>query len=164
MDSRLGRWNRQEWKVPCPAYTWGECNPNGHDWIYFRFHPEVVGGQMRYHTESRKSFESLTESKAYFFGETSINKKMLDINSPGYYEMLMKKPEAWKRRWVYGSRDVFEGAIHPEFSRNIHAYNPRFWNPFERMDIKSCWGWMDYGLSAPTCVLFSASTGNNFHF
>lgn len=150
LDSRVGRWSKPEWKQPCPAYTWGECNPNGHDWIYFRFHPEVIGTDH--------------PQRAYFFGETGINKAMLDKYSPGYYDMLMRKPDAWKRRWVYGSRDIFEGAIHPDFKREIHIYDADHWDPFERMNIKSCWGWFDYGLSAPTCLELTASTTDNFHF
>lgn len=150
LDSRIGRWNQRDWEKPCPAYLWGECNPNGHDWIYFRFHPEVIGEGH--------------PDRAYFFGETSINKETLDEIAPGYYEMLMKKPEAWKRRWVFGSRDIFEGAIHPEFKREIQVYDADRFDPFDSLNIKSCWGWMDYGLSAPTCVLLSASTTDNFHF
>jgi hypothetical protein len=149
LDSRIGRWHRPEWKEPCPAYIWGECNPNGHDWIYFRFHPEVIG-QHPY--------------RAYFFGATSINKATLDAVSPGYYDMLMRKPETWKRRWVYGSRDIFEGAIHPDFKREVHVYDADRFDPFDSCNIKSCWGWFDYGLSAPTCLLLSASTSDNFHF
>ena len=150
LDSRIGRWSRPEWTSPCPPYLWGECNPNGHDWIYFRFHPDVIGDDH--------------PNRAYFFGATSINKAMLDKFSPGYYDMLMRKPDAWKRRWVFGSRDIFEGAIHPEFRREIHVYDADHFDPFEQCNIKSCWAWMDYGLSAPTCVLLSASTNDNFHF
>jgi len=149
LDSRVGRWSKPEWKEPCPAYIWGECNPNGHDWIYFRFHPDVVGERS---------------DRAYYFGETGINKAMLDKNSPGYYNMLMAKPETWKRRWVYGSRDIFEGAIHPDFKREVHVYDADRFDPYDSLNIKSCWGWMDYGLSAPTCVLISASSSDNFHF
>jgi hypothetical protein len=149
LDSRVGRWSKPEWKTPCPAYIWGECNPNGHDWIYFRFHPDVVGERS---------------DRAYYFGETGINKAMLDKNSPGYYNMLMAKPETWKRRWVYGSRDIFEGAIHPDFKREVHVYDADRFDPYDTCNIKSCWGWMDYGLSAPTCVLISASSSDNFHF
>src|SRR6266849_3036609 len=149
LDSRVGRWHRPGWKLPCPAYTCGECNPNGHDWIYFRFHPDVVTNHPQ---------------RAYFFGETSINKTMLDKFSPGYYDIVMRKPEAWKRRWVFGSRDIFEGAIHPEFKREVHVYDADRFDPFDACNIKSCWGWFDYGLSAPTCLLLSASTSDNFHF
>lgn len=151
MDSRIGRWRPKDckWTTPCPSYIWGECNPNGHDWIYFRFHPEVVGNHP---------------DRAYFFGETGINKKMLDRFSPGYYDMLMRKPESWKRRWVFGSRDIFDGAIHPDFKKEIYVYDADRFNPYDSCNIKSCWGWMDYGLSAPTCVLVSASTTDNLHF
>lgn len=149
LDSRIGRWAKPEWKRPCPPYIWGDCNPNGHDWIYFRFHPDCVTDHP---------------ARAYFFGETGINQTILDKVSPGYYQMLMNKPEAWKRRWVFGSRDIFEGAIHPDFKREIHVYDADRFNPFEACNIKSVWGWFDYGLSAPTCLLLSASTSDNFHF
>lgn len=150
LDSRVGRWDKSNWPERCPPYIWGDCNPNGHDWIYFRFHPECVGANP--------------PNRGYFFGETGINRDVLDRVSPGYYDSLMRKPEAWKRRWVYGSRDIFEGAIHPEFKKEIHAYDADRFNPFDECNIKSCWGWMDYGLSAPTCVLLSASTSDNYHF
>jgi hypothetical protein len=152
LDGRIGRWRPKDctWTQPCPAYLWGECNPNGHDWIYFRFHPEVIGTENPY--------------RAYFFGATSINKRMLDRFAPGYYDSLMRKPESWKRRWVFGSRDIFEGSIHPDFKREIHVYDADKFDPFDSLDIKSCWGWFDYGLSAPTCLLLSASTSDNFHF
>lgn len=150
LDSRIGRWWKKEWKDPCPPYIWGDCNPNGHDWIYFRFHPDVIGDEH--------------PDRCYFFGQTGINRDMLDKVSPGYYDSLMRKPEAWKRRWVYGSREIFEGAIHPEFRKEIHVYDADRFNPFESCNIKSCWGWFDYGLSAPTCQLLTASTSDNFHF
>lgn len=150
LDSRIGRWNMPEWDCHCPPHIWGDCNPNGHDWIYFRFHPEAVG--------------YLHPDRAYFFGETSINLPILEKNNPGYYAALMKKPETWKRRWVYGSREIFEGQIHPDFKREIHVYNADEFDPYERLDIKCAWGWFDYGLSAPTCMLISASTADNFHF
>lgn len=149
LDSRVGRWARPEWKSACPPYIWGDCNPNGHDWIYFRFHPDVVQDHP---------------ARAYFFGETGINREILDRVSPGYYNMLMSKPESWKRRWVFGSRDVFEGAIHPDFKREVHVYDASRFDPFDSCNIKSCWGWFDYGLSAPTCLLLSASTSDNYHF
>lgn len=151
LDSRVGRWSKPEWREPCPPYIWGDCNPNGHDWIYFRFHPDCITDEQ-------------AKNRAYFFGATGINRDMLDRISPGYYESLMRKPEAWKRRWVYGSREIFEGAIHPEFRKATHVYNADVFSPFESCNIKSVWGWFDYGLSAPTCLLLSASTPDNFHF
>ena len=170
LDSRIGRWvARDNLGNLCPPYIWGDCNPNGHDWIYFRFHPDVVGGSRQTALDTydgRKIAFTLGDNpyRAYFFGETGINQKTLSKVSPGYYESLMRKPEAWKRRWVYGSRDVFEGAIHPDFRKEIHVYNADQFDPFESSNIKSCWGWFDYGLSAPTCMLLSASTSDNFHF
>jgi len=150
LDSRIGRWYLPEWEEACPAYIWGDCNPNGHDWIYFRFHPDVIGYDY--------------PTRAYFFGSTLINQELLAKVSPGYVDSLMRKPDAWKRRWLYGSREIFEGQIHPDFKREIHVYNADVFDPMEQLNIKSCWGWFDYGLSAPTCLLLSASSSGNFHF
>lgn len=150
LDSRIGRWGKSEWEAPCPSYIWGDCNPNGHDWIYFRFHPEAVG--------------YMHPTRAYYFGESGINRAMLDKISPGYYQMLMKKPEAWKRRWVYGSREIFEGQIHPDFKKELHVYNADKFDPLDALNVKSIWGWFDYGLSAPTCMLLIASCSGNVHF
>lgn len=150
LDSRIGRWRMPQWKTACPSYIWGDCNPNGHDWIYFRFHPEVIGTDHPY--------------RGYFFGDTLINKKLLDEINPGYVDSLLRKPESWKRRWLYGSRDIFEGQIHPEFKKEVHVYDPQIFDPQDRLNIKSCWAWFDYGLSAPTCCLITASTADNFHF
>lgn len=166
LDSRVGRWWKSGWRESCPPYIWGDCNPNGHDWIYFRFDPEVLEGTRTKwkHKDGTVVYENSELKRAYYFGSTGINKDMLDSISPGYYESLMRKPEAWKRRWVYGSRDIFEGAIHPDFRKDTHVYNADLFNPFETCSVKSVWGWFDYGLSAPTCLLLSASTTDNFHF
>jgi hypothetical protein len=150
LDSRIGRWRMPEWPTPCPRYIWGDCNPNGHDWIYFRFHPDVVGDNH--------------PRRGYFFGNSFINEKLMNEINPGYMDDLRAHPESWKRRWVYGSREIFEGQIHPEFKKEIHVYDSSNFDPYDRCNVKSCWGWFDYGLSAPTCLLISASTSDNFHF
>lgn len=154
LDSRCGRWQMKDWKQPCPAYLWGTSNPKGKDWIYYRFHPKMQ--------EWRTKNGDPTE-RAYFFAPTRANQEMLDKIAPGYYANLMRKPESWKRIWLEGNRDFFEGSIHPEFGE-VHVYNPKEFDPFKARKIRSVFGWFDYGLSSPSCLLLTASDNEGYHY
>ena len=134
LESRAGRWQLPSWSNPCPAYTWSTSNPQGHDWLYFRFHPEC----------------NPPENRSYFFAPTGCNKEILDKYHPGYYDNLMKKSPSWRRRWIEGLRDIWEGQIFPEFNKKVHTYNPQKFNPFQVFPQGAAWAFMDYGLQHPT--------------
>ena len=139
------------WDGPAPSYIWGTSNPAGHDWLYWRFHPEVPGN-------------SENPDRKYLFAPTDINKECLAKNAPGYYENLMKKSPAWRKKWVEGSRDIFEGKIFTEFTTNgPHIYNAREFNPYKQFDGAS-WSWLDYGLTSPTTNIISYSTKEGYYF
>src|SRR3989304_2530372 len=91
IESRVGRWRRPGWEKPCPRYTWIASNPNGHDWIYYRFHPDCPN----------------TAHRGYYFGTTLDNLATLERIQPDYVKNLLSKPETWKSRWVYGNREIF---------------------------------------------------------
>lgn len=141
LDSRIGRWYLPQWDAMCPSYIWSTSNPNGKDWVYFRFHPDVHPPAYR----------------KYIFMPTSVNKEVLDKYHPGYYENLLKKSPAWRKRWVEASREMWEGQIFSEFKKDIHTY-PQVFNPFAAFPMGSSWAWMDYGLTAPTTCLLTYST------
>ncbi len=142
LDSRIGRWYQPQWETPCPPYIWSTSNPNGKDWVYFRFHPDANPPSYR----------------KYIFMPTLINKAVLDKFHPGYYDNLMKKSPSWRKRWVEASRDIWEGQIFAEFKRGLHTYNSKEFNPFSKFPQGTAWGFMDYGLGKPTTVELTYST------
>ena len=148
LESRAGRWQLRDWKNPCPAYTWSTSNPQGHDWVYFRFHPEC-------HPPA---------NRAYFFAPTSINKEILNKYHPGYYENLLAKSPSWRKRWVEGSRDIWEGQIFTEFKKEIHTYDPARFNPYKAFGQGAAWSFMDYGLTHPTTFGVTWTTQPGFCF
>lgn len=173
IDSRLGRWQLPEWEERCPAYGWFSSNPKGHDSVYYRFDPRLVKYDRIVHfkewdeTQIAKSIElgfkvdpklippsiaAYSADKAYFFGSSLINLPKLNEIDPGIVKTLLSKPESWKKQWVYGSRDWFEGSIHPRFSENIHVYDPDKFDPF-RNNTRVVIAGFDYGLSSPTAYV-----------
>jgi hypothetical protein len=82
-------------------------NPNGHDWIW------------KYCVNLKMPDHELIHAK------TTDNPNL----PADYIEQLMNYPEAWRRRFMDGSFDVFTGQIWPEFDPDVHLVNPR---PLER--------------------------------
>lgn len=103
------------------------CNPEGHNWIYKRFKDKP--------DPEHKLVEATTFD----------NKENLPQD---YIESLLKAPEVWKKRYVYGSWDAFEGQIFTEFDRNVHVIRP--------IQIPKEWDTIvaiDHGLVNPTAAL-----------
>lgn len=102
-------------------------NPNGHDWIWRR----VV--HLEYPNE--KLIHATTRDNP---------------NLPSdYIESLMQWPEAWRRRFMEGSFDVFTGQIWPEFDPASHTINPVAMEPWWE-----CIETIDHGRRNPTAVLW----------
>lgn len=112
-------------------------NPAGHDWIWKR----CVLRQFPDH--------KLVHAK------TSDNPNL----PPDYVDALMNMPEAWRKRFMEGSFDVFEGQIWPEFDPDIHIINPIRTEPWYEL-VET----IDHGRRAPTAVLWAAfdEKGNCF--
>jgi hypothetical protein len=115
-----------------PRIAWGTTNPNGHDWVWRRFHadgPERVGKM--------------------FIQPTEANRRHL---APDYLRQLRSMPTEWQKRFVDASFDTAAGMIWDKWNRQVHVYDadtvgplPAHWNRF--------WA-MDHGRRNPTCVLF----------
>jgi len=116
--------------------------------VYFRFHPDC----------------SPPPTRAYFFASTHVNKDVLNRYAPGYYDILMQKPPSWRKRWVEGSRDLWEGQIFTEFKKEIHTYEPKWFDPYTKYQGGVSWAWMDYGLTKPTTCLISYTTPEGLLF
>lgn len=104
-----------------PRIIWGSTNPNGHDWIWKRFHPD--GG---------------APVGKIFIQPTSENALHL---APDYMDMLMSMPEQWKKRFVFANFDTAAGMIWDMWDRDVHIYKrdevgilPPAWKRFESMD------------------------------
>lgn len=104
------------------------ANPNGHDWLWRRW------VYLKY------------PDHRFVHAKTTDN----DTLPSDYVDSLMAMPEAWVKRFVEGSFDVFSGQIWPEFDREIHTINPfpipEWWDGMEGID----WGYRN-----PTSVLWT---------
>ena len=175
LDSRLGRWQLPHWEQHCPPYFFGTSNPRGHDSVYYGYHPDVikydkidrfpewdaemlkrVRDELGIQVDPKQVPPSIAcygDGKAYFFGSTLINLPILQKIEPSYVKNLLKKPESWKKVWVFGNRDFFEGSIHPQFKESTHTYDPTKFDPVSKGIIRMTIAGFDYGLSSPTCYL-----------
>ena len=174
LDSRLGRWQLPHWEQHCPPYFFGTSNPRGHDAVYYGYHPDVikydkierfsewdaemlkrVRDELGIQVDPKQVPPSIAcygDGKAYFFGSTLINLPILQKIEPSYVKNLLKKPESWKKVWVFGNRDFFEGSIHPQFKESTHTYDPTKFDPISKGVIRCRVGGFDYGLAHPTCL------------
>lgn len=89
---------------------------------------------------------------------TEVNRKYLP---PGYIEELRSThPEAWVKRFLDGSFEVFEGQIFTEFDEKIHVIPP-----FEGLKDLPFEGGFDFGIEVPTAVgLFRIDMANQVIF
>lgn len=104
-------------------------NPNGHDWIWRRW---------VYLTYPQHGL---------IHAKTTDNPNL----PPDYVDALMAYPEAWRKRFLDGSFDVFTGQIWPEFDPDVHLIRP--------VPIEPWWEWVegiDHGRRNPTAVLWAA--------
>lgn len=112
-------------------------NSGGHDWVWDKF----------FNPEKRHIF---TEYIGWNV-PTSANAKYLP---PGYEEELRKNnSEAWVKRFLEGSFDVFEGQIFTDFIEEKHCFRPN--------EVDVSWQWnhgcgFDFGVSAPTAAIYGA--------
>lgn len=114
-------------------------NPKGHDWIY------------RWHLKKDHLNDPLFKEQFQLIMAPSTE----NIHLPdGYVKgMLASWSEERIQREIYGSFDAFEGAVYPEFRRDVHVVRP-FRIPHDwRRDIR-----IDHGFRNPACVGFYATS------
>lgn len=116
-----------------PRIGWGTTNPNGHDWVWKRFHSDGSSAPVG----------------KMFIQPTEANRKHLAAD---YITMLRTMPAEWQKRFVDASFDTAAGMIWDQWNREVHVYDadlvgqlPAHW--------KRLWC-MDHGRRNPTCVLF----------
>jgi PBSX family phage terminase large subunit len=112
-------------------------NPAGHDWIW------------------RRCVYLEYPDHALIHAKTTDNPNL----PPDYIDALMQYPEAWRKRFMEGSFDVFSGQIYPEFDEDVHTINPFIIpNWYEKVEG------IDHGRRVPTAVEWAAfdEQGNCF--
>jgi hypothetical protein len=125
--------------VVCPGrrpayYGLGTGNPNGHDWVWAKSHPDSKQRLIDYDLITPAPFE---------------NAKNLP---EGYYQNLIRRNgDDWVKRFVFGSFDVFESQVWKEWNQKVHLIAP--------FKIPETWTrgvWLDHGVNAPTAAVWSA--------
>lgn len=108
----------------------------------------------------KKRYVEPSEPGKPFMGDDGINRRFIPaklhdnpyLTRDGRYEkMLESLPEVHRRRLLQGDWDVNEGSAFPEFNRGLHV--------IDQFDIPTHWNRVkaiDYGYSAPSCVLWAA--------
>lgn len=115
-----------------PEQAWGTTNPNGHDWVWQRFHPDsgqAEPGALLVHAPSEENTH-LSES---------------------YLRWLRSQPAEWQKRYVDANFDTAAGQIWDEWNRHVHVA-PAFEVPHQWPRFES----LDHGRRNPTAVLWLA--------
>lgn len=113
-----------------PEQAWGTTNPNGHDWVWRRFHPDsgqAEPGSLLLHAPSEEN--------------THL--------SASYLKWLREQPAEWQKRFVDANFDTASGQIWDEWNRHIHVV-PSFEIPYTWTRMES----LDHGRRNPTAVLW----------
>ncbi len=112
------------------------CNPGGvgHAWVKRLF--------------IDREYRVGENAENYTFIKSTVydNKPLTDKDSE-YVNTLKNLPEELRRAWLDGDWDVFAGQYFPEFSRDVHVYEP--------YELPSWWKRyraFDYGLDMLACV------------
>ena len=115
-----------------PEQAWGTTNPNGHDWVWRRFHPD--SGQA--------------ESDTLLVHAPSEENVHL---SDTYMAWLRSQQPEWQKRYVDANFDTAAGQIWDEWNRTVHVVPP-FEVPYQWTRFES----LDHGRRNPTAVLWWA--------
>lgn len=98
-----------------------------------------------------EEFEKIeADEYAFFPARVYDNQHLLD-NNIQYVWQLQSLPDKKRRALLEGDWDVFEGQYFDEFRREIHVVDPFIPRVVEQRAIA-----LDYGYTAPSCVLWGA--------
>jgi len=103
-----------------PEQAWGSTNPNGHDWVWRRFHSEsgqAESGSLLVHAPTEENIHLSTT----------------------YVAWLRSQPREWQKRYVDASFDTAAGMIWDEWQREVHVVPKTVaieydWRRFESLD------------------------------
>jgi hypothetical protein len=113
-----------------PRIAWGTTNPNGHDWVWRRFHPDSTSRE-----DSAVMIHAPTEENVHL--------------TPDYLAWLRAQPSEWVKRYVDASFDTAAGMIWDEWNRHIHVVPDSVDLPYDWRRFES----LDHGRRNPTAYL-----------
>lgn len=113
-----------------PEQAWGTTNPNGHDWVWKRFHLDAGKPQG-------PLFHAPSEENTHL--------------SRTYIAWLRSQPLEWQKRYVDANFDTAAGMIWEEWDRNVHVVS-------SDVDARLGYDWrrfesLDHGRRNPTAYL-----------
>ena len=119
-----------------PRVGWGTTNPNGHDYVWRRAHPDSEQA-------TAKLILAPTEENTHL--------------APDYVARLRRMPAEWQKRFVDANFDTAAGQIWDEWNRAVHVVPP-----FAVPAQWKRWESLDHGRRNPTAVLWFASDPDDF--
>ena len=119
-----------------PYYTGlGAGNPDGHNWVWKKAHPDSK--------ERLTDYDLITP--APFENQQNLPREY-------YVKLIRNNGEDWVKRFVFGSFDVFESQVWKEWNPKIHLVDP-----FKIPDSWFRTVTLDHGVNAPTAACWSAT-------
>ena len=170
LDSRVGRWDRalpppaDEHKFTrnpftnvfnIPSYMLIGCNPDrvGH-WIYNNYHPDSDYFNELILDPTTGEHYKLSDTHVMYQAATTDNPAL----SKELVRKLTRKDKAFVKRFVLGEWGITEGTIHNVDKNSILEYDELPTGFLSEITNKgTLWRVMDYGSSAPLCVLWFAA-------
>jgi phage terminase large subunit len=110
--------------------AFGTTNPEGHDWVWQDF---VMNADENHFLVQASSYDN-------------------PALSGDYIKELEGMPDDWKKRYLYGSFDTFEGLVYKEFQDK----EPHVIKPFVIPDHWQRYISLDHGYRNPTAILWGA--------
>lgn len=142
------------------------ANPEGHNWIWKRFIQKKEPGAKLYFMNAWREDAPNIDLELISRRAAELSKAKADLiikDFPEYVEYtdnpylpmeyllsMLEMPDSWKRRYLYGKHDAFEGLIYPEFDEKIHIIDPFETDDRHFVRVIS----MDYGKHNPMAIYF----------
>ena len=141
------------------------ANPEGHNWIWRRFIKESNKREKIYEMNAWSEDAPVPTDKELEERAKELDKHPEDLlikDFPHYIQYsdnpylpmsyllsMLDMPDEWKKRYLFGKDDAYEGLIYTEFSRDVHII-PGIDKNQKYVRVIA----MDYGKQNPMAVLF----------
>ena len=170
LDSRVGRWdeatppevdkpkyklNPKTGKFIVPTFLLLGCNPDSTEhWIYRDYHPDSP--------ELYVEHEDTITGQKYTLNDTHVMHQAKSTDNPALSQELIRtltrKDEAFVKRFVEGEWGITRGTLHHLHHDSILKYDELPLGLIQEVTLKgTLYRTMDFGATAPLCVLWFAA-------